>query len=365
MAREPRTRRRSTAAATAAALLLAFVPALAGTALAAPPPSASDDAYSTDEDTELDVSVPGVFANDGTAGDGNRFCIASYDDAQIHGSLAVLTDGSFTYTPSANYHGDGADNSFTYTMYEIADDHPCDGPNGSTATVEITVNAVNDAPTAKADKFQALKNETLVISAPGVLSNDGDIDGDSLTAVKVNNPTHGVVVLAADGSFSYTPATNFTGTDTFSYQASDGEDMSPTRVVTITVTSVPPINTPTPPPPTPAPTPVPTPTPEPTLTPVVTEPPVEETLEPGASATAFVPPTPQLSGAPTQGAGASPGAPSLAPGQTAQPGEASSSGGFGTPLTILLGITLLALIAGVAAAMYGPRWLESRRNRQA
>ncbi|HEX2627014.1 MAG TPA: Ig-like domain-containing protein, partial [Candidatus Limnocylindrales bacterium] len=243
-------------------------------------------------------------------------------------------------------------------MYEVAADaSTCDGNPGSTATVEITVASVNDPPTAKADSFSALKNETLVINAPGVLSNDSDIDGDSLTAVKVNNPTHGVVVLAADGSFSYTPTTNFTGTDTFSYKASDGQAQSATKVVTITVSSIPPINTPTPPPPTPPPSP----TPEPTLTPVVTPPIVDATLDPGASPTEFVPPTPQLSGAATPDAGAS--VASLAPGQTAQPGNTSGGGG-GSPLTVLLGLTLLALIVGVGVAMYGPRWMESRRNRE-
>jgi hypothetical protein len=164
-----------------------------------------------------------------------------------------------------------------------------------------------------------------------------------------------VVVLAADGSFSYTPTTNFTGTDTFSYKASDGQAQSATKVVTITVSSIPPINTPTP-----APSPTPIPTPEPTLTPVVTPPIVDATLDPGASPTEFVPPTPQLSGAATPDARAS--VASLAPGQTAQPGNASGGGG-GSPLTVLLGLTLLALIVGVAVAMYGPRWVQSRRNR--
>jgi hypothetical protein len=345
--------------AALAALVLTLTPVAAAVAVAAPSPSAVDDTYATSEDTARVVDAPGVLANDeGPTAQGDITCVGSVDKSNLHGALTWAEDGSFSYTPSANYHGDGADNSFTYTMYEVADGDPCDGNNGSTATVEITVDAVNDAPTAKADKFQALKNETLVISAPGVLSNDSDVDGDKLTAEKLSEPTHGAVVLAANGSFSYTPTTNFTGTDTFSYRASDGEDTSPARVVTITVTAVPPINTPTP-----APTPAPTATPEPTLTPVVTDPPVEVTLEPGTSPTEFVPPTPQLSGAPTLGPGASVDAASLAPGQTAQPGAASSSGGFGTPITILLGITLLALIAGVAAAMYGPRWLESRRNR--
>lgn len=318
--------------------------------------TATDDSYATNEDTDLHLDAPGVLGNDTAAGSGTVLCVASVDKTNLTGTLDWQPDGSFTYSPPANFNSLAKNNSFTYTIYEIASGDPCRGTSGATAKVEIGVSAVNDPPTARADSFQALKNETLVINAPGVLSNDSDIDGDSLTAVKVNNPTHGVVVLAADGSFSYTPTTNFTGTDTFSYKASDGQATSATRVVTITVSTVPPVNTPTPVPPTPQPTP--SPTPEPTLTPIVTPSP-DITLEPGASPTAFVPPTPQLSAQPTLIVGTGP---SLRPGDTAQP-ENASGGGLGSPLTLLLGITLLALIAGVAAAMYGPRWLESRRNR--
>lgn len=347
---------RSRGATAITALVLALSPVAAASVLAAPPPAAADDSYSTAEDTELVVgAAEGLLTNDGEPGTGKELCVANIDDSGLHGTLAVDRDGSFTYTPSSNYNGSGGGNSFEYQLFEVDVDATCEGTPGSTGVVEITVTSVNDAPTAAADSFQALKNATLNIGAPGVLSNDGDIDGDSLTAVKVNNPTHGVVVLAADGSFSYTPAANYTGVDTFSYKASDGDATSPTRVVTITVSGIPPINTPTPPPPTPLPT---VPTPGETLTPILTPPPVDVTLEPGASPTEFVPPTPQLSGgAPSAGASV----PSLAPGETPQPGDASGSG-FGSPLTILLGIVLLALIVGVAAAMWGPGWLARRRG---
>lgn len=341
------------------ALMLALSPVAAGSALAAPPPAAANDTeYETVEDTELVVGrADGLLANDGEPGTGKELCVASINDAGLHGSVTVDRDGAFTYTPSSNFHGSGTGNSFTYTMYEVDQGATCVGNPGSTATVEITVIAVNDAPSASADSFQALKNTTLNIGAPGVLSNDSDIDGDSLTAIKVNNPTHGLVVLAADGSFSYTPDASYTGPDSFSYRASDGNSPNPTSaitVVTITVASIPPINTPTP-----IPTVAATPSPGPTLTPILTPPPVDVTLEPRASPTEFVPPTPQLTGP----AGSSSPGPSLATGETPQPGEASD-GAFGSPLTILLGLTLIALIVGIAAAMWGPGWLEARRRRE-
>jgi VCBS repeat-containing protein len=343
---------RRAALAFAAGLLLAA--GIAPRVLAAPPvPAAVDDTYSTPEDAQKVVSdTDGVLSNDESPGPGNMLCVASVDKSNLHGSLDWSADGSFTYTPPTNYNGAGTGNSFTYTMYEVAADaSTCDAPHGSTGTVEITVTAVNDPPTAVADSFQALMNTTLNIGAPGVLSNDSDIDGDSLTAVKVNNPTHGVVVLASDGSFSYTPTTGFTGSDTFSYKASDGVAASATRVVTITVSSIPPIATPTP-----APTPVPTvPLPQETLTPFLTPPP-DATLEPGASPTEFVPPTPQLSGVPGLT-----GAPSLAPGATPTPGGGPTADGGDSTLLVVLVVGLLALLVGVGAAVYGPRWLESQR----
>jgi hypothetical protein len=335
------------------ALGLAIAPATASLALAVPPPSAVDDSYSTNEDTPLDVAADtGVLSNDGTPGNGNELCVASVDTSNLHGSLDWNRDGSFTYTPPANYNNTGGSgNSFSYKMYEVTIGDPCAGNPGSTATVEITVDAVNDPPTAVADSFQALKNTTLNIAAPGVLWNDSDIDGDPLTAVKVNNPTHGVVVLADDGSFSYTPATGFTGSDSFSYKAYDGQAYSAVKVVTITVSAIPPIATPTPPPPTPSPT---IPAPTATLTPILT--PAPE-VTPDVSATPFVPPTPQISGLPVATS-----APTLAPGVTPPPASGPASDGGDSTLMVVLVVALLALLVGFGAAVFVPRWLEAQRT---
>ena len=67
-----------------------------------------------------------------------------------------------------------------------------------------------------------IKNITLEISAPGVLANDTDPDGQALTAVLYKNPTHGTVVLNSNGSFRYTPNTGYIGSDSFAYKANDG-----------------------------------------------------------------------------------------------------------------------------------------------
>ena len=137
-------------------------------------------------------------------------------------------DGSFTYTPHANYHG--AD-SFSYKL--------SDGTSESNvATVSLTVNPVNDFPTANNDSYTVAEDSVLTVAAPGVLANDSDVDGDSLTATLVTSTTHGSLAFNADGSFTYTPQANYNGSDSFQYAARDGSSFSFIRTVTLTVTSV-------------------------------------------------------------------------------------------------------------------------------
>ena len=64
-----------------------------------------------------------------------------------------------------------------------------------------------------------------VAAASGVLANDSDPDGDTLSAVLVTGPAHGTLILNAAGSFTYTPAANFNGADTFTYKANDGPEL--------------------------------------------------------------------------------------------------------------------------------------------
>ena len=86
----------------------------------------------------------------------------------------------------------------------------------------INVAAVNDAPTAAADEYTTDENTVLTVAATGVLANDIDPDGDTLSAILVTGPTSGTLTLNADGSFTYTPNTDFSGTDSFVYKANDG-----------------------------------------------------------------------------------------------------------------------------------------------
>src|SRR6185369_5333507 len=168
----------------------------------------------------------GVLANDSDVdGDGLNAILVS---PPTHGSLILNTNGSFSYVPATNYNGP---DSFTYKANDgVAD--------SGTATVSITVTSANDAPVAVNDSYTTAEDTTLNIAAPGVLANDTDVDGDALTAVLVGPPTHGSLTLNTNGSFSYVPAANYNGPDSFTYKANDGVADSGTATVSITITSV-------------------------------------------------------------------------------------------------------------------------------
>jgi len=110
-------------------------------------------------------------------------------------------------------------------------------PGGLHVTQSFTVDVVNvnDPPIAANDAYSMIADGTLVVAAPGLLGNDSDPDGDSLTAQQASGPANGSLSLAPQGGFSYTPAVGFSGTDTFGYVANDGALSSPSATVTITV----------------------------------------------------------------------------------------------------------------------------------
>ena len=95
----------------------------------------------------------------------------------------------------------------------------------------------NAAPVAVADSYSTPKNTTLIVAGPGVLANDTDADGDSLTAAVVTSVSHGTLTLSSDGGFSYVPTAAYVGPDSFTYQANDGTANSNTATVNLTVTA--------------------------------------------------------------------------------------------------------------------------------
>ena len=187
-------------------------------------PVANTDTYSTSEDTVLVITSPGLLGNDTDAN--NDALTAIPVTGPTHGIISLDTDGRLTYTPDLNFNG--AD-SFTYK----ANDGTADS---NVATVNVTVTAVNDAPVVLTDSYSTSEDEALVITGPGVLTNDVDVDGNPLAAVLVSGPAHGTLTLNASGGFTYTPTANFNGTDSFTYKANDGTVDSNVATVNVTVT---------------------------------------------------------------------------------------------------------------------------------
>lgn len=186
------------------------------------PPVANDDAYQTLVDMPLTIEEPGVLENDYDANE-NELTAVLVNYVQ-HGTLALNANGSFTYTPDDGY--DGAD-QFTYKARGARD--------SEAATVTLMVIDTGGAPLAQNDGYVTGVNIPLTVSAPGVLGNDQNPTGGSMTAELVSNAQHGSVTLNPNGSFIYTPAGNFTGVDLFRYRANNGQT-SNVATVTITVT---------------------------------------------------------------------------------------------------------------------------------
>ena len=191
-------------------------------------PVAADDGYTTLEDTPLVVvAIDGILAND-TDPDGNPLQALLVTDV-THGALVLNADGSFTYTPDSNFAGT---DSFTYQAGDGSID-------SNIATVTFTVTPVNDETVAVDDGYNTLEDTPLVVvAADGILANDTDPDGNPLQALLITNVTNGALVLNADGSFTYTPGSNFAGTDSFTYQAGGSSIDSNIATVTFNVTPV-------------------------------------------------------------------------------------------------------------------------------
>ncbi len=191
-------------------------------------PVANDDVFTVDKNASLSVGAgSGVMAND-TDPDPGESLAASVVSGPTDGTLSLNGDGSFDYSPDAGFSGT---DTFTYRA--------SDGALASTATV--TIDVVNHAPSAADDAYAGPKNLPLSVNAAsGVLANDLDPDGDPLTASVTSGPASGILLLAANGGFTYTPLPGFDGTDQFTYEATDGS-VAVTATVTIAIANTAPV----------------------------------------------------------------------------------------------------------------------------
>lgn len=173
-----------------------------------------------DEDTSVAFWVVG---ND-TDSEGDVLTVSQVSQG-ANGTVQIYGDEFVVYTPTANWNGT---DTFAYTV--------SDGYGGAdTATVTVTVDAVNDEPVALDNTYTITVNTSLTVSLPGILDNDFDVDGDSLASQLVAEVSHGLLSLDPNGSLTYTPDEGWVGTDHFTYETADAESLSSAATVWINV----------------------------------------------------------------------------------------------------------------------------------
>jgi VCBS repeat-containing protein len=229
------------------------------------PTAVDDPGFTTPEDTALTIPIGQSVLNNDLDPD-NQFDVdgdniidvtdplsAIIETNPANGTVTLNLNGTFTYTPNPNYNGP---DSFTYRVRDSAN-----VTSSNTATVSIDVIAVNDKPIGNPDTYSVAEDGTLtangVLPNPnGILNNDTDgdpeppdqpltVDLASVTQpVDGTNTPRGTLVMdpSANGHFTYTPPSNFFGTVTFKYRASDGQAQNPLSDLTTVTINVTPVN---------------------------------------------------------------------------------------------------------------------------
>ena len=189
------------------------------TVIAAPPPSAVDDSATTQADTPVKIDV---LANDSDPSGSSISVVSATTPA--HGSVAINSGASITYTPVSGYTGT---DSFRYTIQNAT------GGTAS-AAVNLTVVAAT-VPVAVADSASTTPGSAVKIN---LLANDQLPQGQQVSVTSITTPDGGTVVNNGDGTATYTPNTGFSGTDTFNYTIADQNGQQSTASVSVTVAAV-------------------------------------------------------------------------------------------------------------------------------
>ncbi len=183
-------------------------------------PVAEDDASATNENVAVEINV---LANDNDA-DGDALAVLI--TAPAGNGTAAVVSGGILYTPQSGYSGV---DQFSYSVTD---------PSGASDTASVTVNVsnVNQNPVAGDDTRATEENDPVSIS---VLANDSDPDGDALSLSVVSQPANGMAAVNQPGTrIVYSPASGFSGEDSFIYQVSDGNGGAASATVSVTVSNV-------------------------------------------------------------------------------------------------------------------------------
>jgi len=183
---------------------------------------AGNDLFTTDEDKPITIKLSDLLANDSDVEDGAAIQSLTMDKFVFSnpGKGVIVKDAvnnAIIYTPNKNYNG--ADK----ITYQIKDSN---GALSNKATINLTVNAVDDAPVAVNDSFSTNEDTTLTITFASILKNDSDIEDGinikNLTKDNIvfNNPAHGTITVT-DTGIVYAPNKNFNGSDSLTYQIKD------------------------------------------------------------------------------------------------------------------------------------------------
>ncbi|TOJ49544.1 tandem-95 repeat protein, partial [Vibrio parahaemolyticus] len=171
------------------------------------------------EDTSTIINVLGNDTFEST----DKVVSLDADNGPKNGTVIVNNDGTVTYTPDDNYVGK---DTFTYVVTS--------GGVSESTTVEVNVTPVNDAPVAKDDIATTQEDTAVTID---VLTNDTDVDGDTLSIQSASVPSDQGTVEIVDGKLVFTPAENFNGDAEITYTVTDGQ-LTDEAKVTVTVNPV-------------------------------------------------------------------------------------------------------------------------------
>ncbi len=177
------------------------------------------------DDKNINVTEGGSYSGSVTASD------ADGDDLIFELVSGPLYESSFTFNPDGtfSYTHDGSENHSDSFTFKVSDGFGY----SNTATVSITVDPVNDAPTANDDSFAVDEGNTHNGSVSA-----SDPENDSLTFILVTGPLHGFLTFNDDGTFTYEHDGTETTSDSFTFKVYDGALYSNTATVTITINPV-------------------------------------------------------------------------------------------------------------------------------
>ncbi|MFY8282904.1 tandem-95 repeat protein [Pseudoalteromonas sp. SSMSWG5] len=191
-------------------------------------PIALGDEITTDEDMAVEIDV---VANDKDIDSNDAIDLSTLEVVTLpENGDAKVSNELIIYTPKANFSGS---DSFTYRIADKA------GAFSKSATVLITIGEINDAPVASADTFELNEDIPTILS---ILDNDVDVDSELLVknVTVTKDPSHGVLNIDSEsGQITYTPQSNYFGSDGFSYAVKDEQSlMSNIAPVNLTIKSI-------------------------------------------------------------------------------------------------------------------------------